>query len=261
MRTVAAAAALVAPIFLAGCLATQKDVLDLSQQNDDLKTQVSELKKSLSAMQASQADLSVQIKQVHEDMTAYSETTKSAIGDMAQLSSKLDEMGAQLAGKVTQLGTALSAQQEKGLEQQQKELESQKSELEAQGRETEATELLLTAEKRLQSHDYGQSASGLENYLKRFPSGSMTDVATYDLGLAYFGLKKWESAGTQFAIVIEKFPKSGQTAGARLHYAYSLEHIKKKRSEAKTYLESITADFPNTPEAKEAAAELKRLNK
>ncbi|MFI5346707.1 MAG: tetratricopeptide repeat protein [Elusimicrobiota bacterium] len=245
---------------LSGCIATQKDVLDLSQQSDDLKAQVDDLKKTVTSMQANQADLSVQIKQLREDLTAYTETVKASMGNMDQLSSKLDAMGAQLSGKVTQLGATLSAAQEKGLESQTKALEAQKAELAAQGRETAATELLLTAERRLQARDFAQSASGLEDYLKKYPGGALTDVATYDLGLSYYGLKQWEKAGRQFAVVLDKYPKSGQTPGARLHYALCLVSLKKKGDEARTYLESITADFPKSPEAKEAAAELKRLS-
>lgn len=254
-------AALFVALSLSGCIATQKDVLDLSQQSDDLKSQVDDLKKTVGVMQANQADLSVQIKQLREDLTAYTETVKSSMGNMDQLSAKLDAMGAQLSGKVTQLGATLSAAQEKGLASQQKALEQQKAQLAAQGRETAATELLLTSEKRLQAHDYAQAATGLEDYLKKFPDGALTDVATYDLGLSYYGLKQWEKAGRQFATVLDKYPKSGQTPGARLNYARCLLSLRKKTDEARAYLESIAADFPKSPEAKDAAAELKRLAK
>jgi len=266
-RATTRATALILVLALSGCVATQKDVLDLSQQSDDLKTQIATLSKTVtslqanvSSLQANQADLSVQIKQLHEDLTAYSETVKASMGNMDQLSAKLDGMASQLSGKVAQLGATLSAAQEKGLETEQKALLAQKSELEAQGRETAATELLLTAEKRLQAHDFAQAAAGLEDYLKKFPGGALTDVATYDLGLAYFGQKQWEKAGEQFAVVLEKYPKSGQTPGARLQYAMCLLSLKRSLDEARTYLESIQADFPKSPEAKDATLLLKRLN-
>jgi TolA-binding protein len=267
-RQAGALALVLAAASLSGCIATQQDVLELSQQSDDLKAQVVDLKKTISSMQANQADLSVQIKTLQEDLTAYSETVKASMGNMDQLSSKIDQMDSQLSGKVTQLGVVLSAEeqkgreaQQKGLEAQQKALEAQKAELEAQGRETAATELLLTSEKRLQSHDYALASSGLEDYLKKFPGGALTDVATYDLGLSYFGLKQWEKAGVQFAVVLDKYPKSGQTPGARLNYALCLISLGKKGDEARTYLESIVADFPKSSEAKDAELELKRLAK
>lgn len=260
-RALGRAAALGLLVALSGCVATQKDVLDLSQQSDDLKTQVQELEKTVSSMQANQADLSVAVKQLHEDLTANSETVKAAMDSMDQLSAKLDAMASGLSGKVAQLGATISAAQEKDLASEQKALEQQKAELAAQGRETAATELLLTAEKRLSAHDYAQAAAGLADYLKKFPDGALTDVATYDLGLAYYGQAKWEKAGVQFAVVLEKFPKSGQTPGARLHYAICLLRLHKNLDEARTYLESIQADFPRSPEAAEAASALKRMSR
>lgn len=237
---------------LSGCVATQKDVLDLSEQSDELKAQVEDLKKTVGSMQANQADLSVQIKTLREELTAYTETVKSAMGDMGKLSGKLDELGQQLAGKVAQIGQSLTQAQQKGLEEQKAALADAK-------REGAATELFVTSEKRLQAKDYAKAAAGFETFLKDNPKAELADVAQYNLGLAYAGLKQWEKAGRQFAIVLEKYPKSGQTPGARLHYAQSLIGLKRGLDEAKAYLESVVADFPKSPEAKEAAAVLKSL--
>lgn len=247
-----AVALLLAGAALTGCVATQKDVLDLSEQSDELKTQVEDLKKTIGSMQGNQADLSVQIKQLREDLVAYTETVKAAMGDMGKLGGKLDELGQQISGKVAQLGQTLSQAQAKGIEEQKAALADAK-------RESSATDLFVTSEKRLSAKDYAKAAQGFEQYLKDNPKGELADVAIYDLGLAYEGLKQWEKAGRQFAVVLEKYPKSGQTPGARLHYALSLIGLKRNLDEAKAYLESVEGDFPKSPEAKEAAAALKRL--
>lgn len=241
-------------LLLSSCIATQKDVLDLSQQSDEVKTQVEELKKTVGSLQANQADLSVSIKQLREELTAYTETVKASQGDMSKLSVKLDDLGAQLSGKVAALGQTISQAQTKGLEEQKAALAEAK-------RESGATDVFYTAEKRLQAKDHAQAAKGFEQYLRDFPKGELLDVATYDLGLAYYGLKQWEKAGRQFAIVLDKYPKSGQTPGARLHYALCLINLKKSGDEARAYLESVQADFPKSAEAKEASAVLKRLAK
>ncbi|MDE2490330.1 MAG: tetratricopeptide repeat protein [Elusimicrobia bacterium] len=255
-----AAVPLLALLALSGCVATQQDVLGLAQQSDDLKSQIVDLKKTVSSLQANQADLSVQIQQLRSDLAAYSDTVKTSIGNMNQLSTQLNDVAARLSGKVTQLGETLEQAQQKALEAQQQALEAQKAQLEAQGRETEATELLLTAEKRLHAREYAQAAATLEDYLKRFPKGSLNDSATYDLGLAYYELGEWRKAGVQFATIIEKYPKNGQIPGARLRYALCLIRLKKSGGEARAYLESVVRDFPRAPEAKEAARELKRLD-
>ncbi|MBI4061340.1 MAG: tetratricopeptide repeat protein [Elusimicrobia bacterium] len=243
-----------AALMLSSCIATQRDMLDLSQQSEEVKTQVEELKKTVGSLQANQADLSVSIKQLREELSAYTETVKSSQGDMSKLSAKLDELGAQLSGKVAALGQTISKVQSEGLEEQKAALAEAK-------RESGATDVFYTAEKRLQAKDHAQAAKGFEQYLRDFPAGSLVDVATYDLGLAYYGLRSWEKAGRQFAVVLDKYPKSGQTPGARLHYALSLINLKKGGDEARAYLESVLADFPKSAEAKEAAAALKRLPK
>jgi TolA-binding protein len=252
MRTAASLAG--AALLLSSCVATQKDVLDLSQQSDEVKTQVEELKKTVGSLQANQADLSVSIKQLREELTAYIETVKASQGDMTKLSTKLDDIGAQLSGKVAALGQTITQAQTKGLE-------DQKAALAEAAKRDSATDVFYTAEKRLQARDHAQAAKGFESYLRDFPKGELTDVATYDLGLAYFGLRQWDKAGRHFAIVLEKYPKSGQTPGARLHYALALINLKKGGDEARAYLESVQNDFPKSPEAKEAAAALKRLSK
>jgi TolA-binding protein len=249
-----AAGLAVAALSLSSCIATQKDMLDLAQQSDDVKTQVGGLKTTVTSMQANQADLFVSIKQLREELTAYTETVKSSQGDMSKLSAKLDDLGSQLSGKVAALGQTLS-------DAQQKSSDAQKAALEVAKSQGGATDVFVTAEKRLQAQDYAQAAKGFEGYLKDFPKGELVDVATYDLGLAYFGLKQWEKSGRQFAVVLDKYPKSGQTPGARLHYALALINLKKGGDEARAYLESVSADFPRSPEAKEAATALKRLAK
>ncbi|MEK7389389.1 MAG: tetratricopeptide repeat protein [Elusimicrobiota bacterium] len=246
------AAPAAAALALTSCVATQQNVLDLAQQSDELKTQIEELNKTVVSMQANQADLSVSIKQLREDLSSYTETIKASQGDMDKLSAKLDELGAQVSGKVAALGQSLSQAQQKGLAEQKEAI------AQAQ-RENGATDIFVTAEKRLQAKDFTQAVKGFEQYLKDFPKGDLADVAIYDLGLSHFGLRQWEKAGRQFALVLDKHPKSGQTPGARLYYAQCLIRLKKNEGEARAYLESIAADFPKSPEAKEAAAALKRL--
>ncbi|MBI4370886.1 MAG: tetratricopeptide repeat protein [Elusimicrobia bacterium] len=261
------AAVLAAALSLSGCIATQQDILGLAQQADNLKDQVADLKTTVSSLQANQADLAVQIKQLRGDLSAYTENVRSLQGDIGALSAKLDELGSRIAGKVTLLGQTLSQAQQKNLAEekavldaQRAALDAQKAALEAQKRETAATQTFLTAEKRLQAKDYAQAAAAFEDYLQRFGGGSLADLAAYDLGLSYYGLKEWEKAGRQFALVLDRYPKSGRTPGARLHYALCLLKLRKDTSETRAYLESLLADFPKSPEAAAAAAELKRLD-
>ena len=239
-------------LFLSGCVATQRDVLDLEGQTDELKSQVADLKKTIASMQANQADLSVQMKQLHEDISTYTENIKDTQDQMAKLSSKLDDMGATVTQKVASIGSELTAAQAKALD-------AEKAAATAAASAAAPSELFNTSDVRLSVKDYNLAAKGFQEYVDKYPKGALIDVATYKLGVAQYGLRKWEAAGHEFAVVLEKYPKSEMTASSRLYYALCLVHLKKNLDEARQYLESISQDFPKSPESKAAAAELKKL--
>lgn len=241
---------------LTGCVATQRDILDLENQTDELKHQITDLKKTVTSLQANQADLSQQMKQLNETLLASTEVMRENSERMGTLSSKLDDMGERIAGKVADIGTSLSQQQAKNLEEQKAELERAQKE----SRAASPTELFNTADVRLGVKSYDLAAKGFEEYISKYPKGALVDVATYKLGQAHFGRKRWEDAGRQFGTVLDKYPKSEMTASARLMYALSLINMKRGLDEAKQYLESVVADFPKSPEAKAAQAQLAKLS-
>ena len=73
-RMIRAGALFASALAFSGCLATQKDILDLSAQTDTLSAQIQSLKKSLSMMQANQADLGVKLDQLHKETGDLNET-------------------------------------------------------------------------------------------------------------------------------------------------------------------------------------------
>jgi TolA-binding protein len=261
---------------LSACIATQQDVLDLENQTDQLKAQVSELKTAvnslqadegslkttINSMQANQADLSVQMKQLHDELGVFTETINESQAQMSKLSSKLDDMSATVASKVASIGSTLTTQQAKSIAEQKAALAKQQASIDEQesALANSPTELFNNADVRLSVKSYALAAKGFSDYVAKFPDGALVDVAAYKLGQAFYGLKKWEEAGRQFALVLEKYPKSEMTASARLMYALSLIAMKKNLTEARQYLESIGLDFPASPEAKAAALQLKKLS-
>lgn len=240
-----------AGLALGGCVATQRDVLELSNQTDELKHQILELKQTINVLQSNQADLSVNMKELHKDLSSFNETIRESQGTMTQLSSKLDDMSAGVASKVASLGETLTSQQARGLAEQKAALVKQNG--------PSPTELFHVAEIRLGKKDFELAAKGFEEYASRFPKGALIDVAIYNLGEAYFGLKRWEDAGRQFGTLLERFPKSDSTPSARLMYALCLEKLNRNLAEAKQFLESVIADYPSRPEAKAAAKHLKKI--
>ncbi|MBI4676516.1 MAG: tetratricopeptide repeat protein [Elusimicrobia bacterium] len=262
--SVGALALAAAAACLTGCIATQRDVISLENQTDELKFQVLELKKTISSMQSNQADMIVEMKQLHSDLGVFTETVKDLQSNMDKLGSKMDDLGSGIANvgsgistKVTALGESLK----EDAEQQKKDVEKIERKVAQAGAIPSPTELFLNAEIRLAKKDYELASKGFEEYVTRFPNGSLIDVALYNLGEAYYGQSKWEAAGRQFAAVLERYPKSKMTPSTRLLYALCLINLKRNIPEAKQYLESIPADFPKSPEAKAAAEHLKKISR
>lgn len=247
------------PLALSGCIATQRDMLDLENQTDELKHQVIDLKQTVKNMQANQADLSVQMKDLNERLSSFMETMTQSQDDMRKLSAKLDDLGTTVTSKVASIGTSLTTAQAKGIEEQKAALARQEAQIISQAGQSTPGDLFHAAEVRLAKKSYDLAAKGFEEYLSKYPKGALADVATYNLGEAYFAQKRWSDAGRQYAIVLEKYPRSEMTASARLKYALSLLSMKRGAEEARQYLESVIADFPTSPEAKAAAAQLKKL--
>jgi tol-pal system protein YbgF len=264
-----------AALACSGCLATQKDVLDLSAQTDTLTAQITTLKKSLSSMQSNQADLAVKLDQLHKETSVLNETLKDTQQSNSKLSSKLDDLGAALGAKVSNIGETLTAQQKKlyELREQEEKLTEENRRKEDERRKAEEaqkaaeaagpppSQLYHTAFVQLNQKKYDLAAQGFAVYLQKFPKGEVADLATYYLGQALHAQKKNEEAARQFALVLDRFPKSDLTPAARLRYATCLIEMKARLDEAKRYLQSIPEDFPSSPEARIAAQTLKELEK
>lgn len=255
-------------LLLSGCVATQRDLLDLSQQQDELKLQVLELKKSVSSLQANQADLTVKMDQVHADLGVFTETMKDSQASMGRLSAKLDDLQAALDQKMSGLGETLSRKQEqlaaqfasqqaasKGTGDPQPSGEAEKAAASAQT----PGQLFHSAQIHLSKRNYALASQGFEAYLQKYPKGEVADLAAYYLGESYYGLKEWEKAAKRYALLLDRHPRSDMVPSARLKYASCLINLKTSLPEAKRYLESVSEDFPKSPEASAAQKLLKRL--
>lgn len=254
---------------LSGCMATQADILELENQTDELKYQITGLEKTITSLQTNQADLSVDMKHLREDISLLNGTIVDLDTTLGKLETKIDDLGASitavgtsLSTEVSGLGKTLKAREAKRLRAaaETKAAEAKRRAAEAAARKkTSPTELYHNAEVRLAKKDYVLAAQGFEAYIANYPTGSLVDMAVYNLGDAHYRGRKWEPAAKQFGLFLNEYPKSKMTPAARLLYALSLIRLKKNRAEAIQYLESIPLDFPRSPEARAAKRNLKRL--
>lgn len=268
-------AAALAASCLCGCVATQRDILDLSAQTDSVTVQMQALRKSLNTLQANQADLAVKLDQMKADVGVLNETLKDNQQSNSRLAAKMDDLAAVMTSKVASLGETLSIQQKKLVEERAEDRkraeEDRKKAEEPKDSEEEVlkteepssgptpSQIYQSALVQFNQKKYDLAAQGFTLYLQKYPKGEVADLAAYHLGGALYAQKDYEGAARQYALVLDRFPKSDLTPATRLKYAQCLLDLKTHLDEAKRYLQSIPEDFPNSPEAKVAAQTLRKL--
>lgn len=210
-------------------MATQKDMLILQSQIDDLNANIYTLKKN-------QADLSLKIDELNRTLTAFSENTKDLSSEMSALSKKIDEYGNLTDKKINQIGKAVSEKNERD-EQYTKE-----------------TTLFYKSLSLYSSKKLDQAIESFKEYILRYPKGENLDSAYFYSGEALFEIKNYKEASIFYARIIASFPSFNKMAYVRLKYAMSLIELKDKAKidEAIVYLKSIESDFPKSPEAEMA---------
>lgn len=267
---------LLTPLVLTGCVATQRDILNLSQQTDGMTLQVHKLNKIMTNLQSNQADLNIRLEAISSDIAVLNENLSENRNSMSRLSAKLDDLGAALGHKFSNLDSSIKktrtlikqrAKEERERahkkEEKRRADESKRQEEKARKRAQgpSPSQIYHKARVYLTQKKYGPAAEGFKLYISEFPKGEVADLATYYLGQVRYSEKKWKLAAMNFALVLDRYPKSDVTPAARLRYALSLMKMKSHLDEAKRYLESIPDDFPKTPEAKKAGEILRSWEK
>lgn len=219
----AAFVAVVASVaFLGGCVATQKDILDMESQMDDLKVHIV-------GLQRNQADLLSRMDQSSTQIAAFTENLKNSQSQMSKLLARLDDLEVLLS----------------------------KSPGGTQG--PTPGQIYRQAYLHLAQKNYDLAVQGFELYLEKFPEGELADSATYYLGDAYYSKRSWQEASKRYSSFLNKYLKSDLTPSARLKYALSLLNLDRNSQEGKRYLESIPKDYPESPEAETAQKYLDKL--
>lgn len=122
----------------------------------------------------------------------------------------------------------------------------------------QTSELYNTAYLDMVRGDYEVALNGFENYLKLYPSSSLSDNAQYWIGECYYALGKLPEAVNAFKMVVEKYPEGNKIPSA----LYKLGIIYQKQGDikkAKEMFQKIIESYPNSSEAKLAKDKLSSI--
>lgn len=246
--------ALLLPLAMSGCVATQTDVLDIQSSIDDLNS-------TLKGMQRNQADLSIKMDELSRELTSFRDGLASNEDGMKRLRAKLEDLGVKFEGGIKGLDSSLTERLDDNQAKVNKEIKEAQSKADQLESTILPSEIFHKAFVNLVKQRYGLAESGFKLYLEKYPDGEMVEESVFRLGEAYEGQKEHKKASIHFATVLQKFPKGQFVASSRLKYGLNLLALKeaKYKDEAVKYLRSVVSDYPRSPEAATAKDELERL--
>ncbi len=106
--------------------------------------------------------------------------------------------------------------------------------------------------------DYAGARDSLKQFLREAPDHKLAVNATYWIGEAFYGEKKYENAILQFQDVIQKFPKHTKAAAAMLKQGLAFQALGDKQN-AQVILEKLIETYPQAEEAGKAKERLAGL--
>ena len=110
----------------------------------------------------------------------------------------------------------------------------------------------------MQAGLYDLAIPQFRDFLKSFPADMRAHVAQFHLGDALFAQRKFADAITEFDIVLTKYPESDKKCLALYRKGQALAELKQIPL-AKAALTDVGKQCPNTQEAVNAAADLRKL--
>jgi tol-pal system protein YbgF len=111
----------------------------------------------------------------------------------------------------------------------------------------------------LQARKYDEAAKAFTQFLSGYASSPLADNAQYWLAQSHYVQRQFNVALPEFQKVIEKYPQSSKLPDALLKVGYCQSELGNK-SAAKTALEQVKRQFPDTTAARLAAQQLEKLS-
>lgn len=210
---------LVFPLFLlTSCVATQKDMIILQSQIDDLNTNIYTLKKN-------QADLTAKIDELNRTLISFTETSKDLSTEMSKLSSRIEQYGEVTEKKITQIGKNLT----QNIPQPQEDEFSKQSKL---------------FFKAIKAYSVGKTKAAKElfkEYLASYPKDENIDLVYFYLAEILFVERDFKEAAILYAKIISEFPSISNIDYVKLRYVLALREMKEpsKEREIISYLKDL----------------------
>lgn len=117
----------------------------------------------------------------------------------------------------------------------------------------------LAAYEFIKTKQYEKALYAMQDFVNNYPQSGYAPNAEYWCGEIYMLKKNYPQAIKKFETVVQKYPHASKTAPSLLKIGYALTALN-KTSEAKTRLNQVVRNYPDTPAAELAQIKLQSLN-
>lgn len=107
---------------------------------------------------------------------------------------------------------------------------------------------------------YDRATKGFRDFIAKYPQSALRDNAQYWLGEAYYVVRDFRKALTEFTRLMDEHPKSLKVPDALLKIGYSHYELG-DRAKARDALNQVIARYPGQPAAKSAEQRLAKMKK
>jgi tol-pal system protein YbgF len=246
---------------LAGCIPTQTQ-LAMERDLEEMKRRLAATERSLASQQNSRTDetrerleaLNIRQAELQAGLDTMRLENQSVNGRMEDLSRAQTELREELALVRDDLGLRISALEDRGSASSGNPSSSARIE------PVETPEDLYRRGVDLVQKQgrYDEGRKVLQQFLDNNQKHSLAVNASYWIGEAYFGEKKYENAILQFQEVIQKYGDHPKVASALYKQGITFETLGDKQS-ARTIFQKLIEGFPLSEEAASAKARIKKL--
>lgn len=116
----------------------------------------------------------------------------------------------------------------------------------------------LAAYELVKNKHFDEALTAMQDFINKYPRGGYTANAQYWLGELYMVKRNFPKAISHFELVLRQFPGSSKAAASTLKIGYALA-ASGKDSEARSRLQQVLKNYPDTPTAQLAAIKLESL--
>ena len=234
--------------------AMDRKIVSLKEENERLRNDLEDSKKSASALQKNQADSGADIMELRDSVQklrgALDELKKDTSGlrtERKEKDAKINELSFRIQFLENYIGIGKKGDLSESFDKPA-----------ASGKETDKDAIYSAAQRAFKEGKYDESRREFQKYLDLYPKAEYADNAQFWISESYYVDGKYEKAILEYEKLMKTYPSSDKVPAAMLKQAFSFLKIGDKSS-AKLLLQQVIKDYPNTNQARLARTRLTEI--